>query len=358
MPVRSAIAGVAVAVVGVVAVLTFASSLDRLVASPEAWGWTWDAIVYGDNPDGEGPCGPIDSAIAGDRRVAAVASVCGFNVELDGRTTAALGFASAPGHFERASVVEGREPRSRDEVAVGTATLEGLGKQIGDTVRAHGRDGPVPYRIVGTVALPVTGPPQPLADGAVFSGAGLRRLPAGDQVNQFFVATFAPGIDSVAGARSLERQYGVSVEHARLPVEIDRLRQVDGLPAILGVFLGFLTVVAVAHALVTGVRRRRRELAILKTLGFRERQVRGTVGSQATTLAAAGVLVGVPIGIVVGRAAWKLVADDLGVASVVRVPGVAIVMVVLGTVLLANVVAVFPARRAARLRPAVVLRSE
>lgn len=360
VPVRSAIAGVTIAVVGVVAVLTFASSLDRLIASPASWGWTWDTAAYDDGADSSGgPCGPVDSAITEDRRVEAVASVCGFNVQLDDQLTQALGFTSMRGHVERTSVVEGREPRRRNEVAVGTETLDALGKRIGDTVRALGRGGPVTYRIVGTVALPNTGPPQPLADGAVFSGAGLRRLPAGDEANQFFVANFAPGIDPAAGARSLERLPGVSLPGApTLPVEIDQLRQVDGLPAILGAFLGLLAVVAVGHALVTGVRRRRRDLAILKTLGFRQRQVRGAVAWQATTLAAVGVLIGVPLGILAGRYVWKLVADDLGVASVVSVPAGAIVAVVLATVLLANLVAALPAQTAARTRPALVLRSE
>ena len=361
VPVRSAIAGVAVAVVGVVAVLTFASSLDRLIASPVSWGWTWDVVAYDDGADASGgPCEPVDSAIIGDRRVEAVASVCRFSVQLDGLLTQALGFTSMRGHVARTSVVEGREPRRDDEVAVGASTLDALGKRIGDTVRAHGRAGPVMYRIVGTVALPVTGPPQPLADGAVFSGAGLRRLPAGSDVSRFFVANFAPGVDPAAGARNLERMPEVGVErrHATLPVEIDRLRQVDGLPAILTLFLGFLAVVAVGHALVTGVRRRRRDLAILKTLGFRQRQVRATVAWQATTLAAAGVVVGVPLGIVVGRGVWTLVANDLGVGSEVSLPVLAIVGVVAATVILANLVAALPALGAARTRPAVVLRSE
>ena len=46
VPVRSAIAGVVIAVVGVVALLTFGSSLDHLRATPSLRGWSWDVAAY------------------------------------------------------------------------------------------------------------------------------------------------------------------------------------------------------------------------------------------------------------------------------------------------------------------------
>jgi hypothetical protein len=45
LPVRSAIAGVAVATLGTVAVLTFSASLDRLIATPARWGYGWDLLL-------------------------------------------------------------------------------------------------------------------------------------------------------------------------------------------------------------------------------------------------------------------------------------------------------------------------
>jgi ABC-type lipoprotein release transport system permease subunit len=82
------------------------------------------------------------------------------------------------------------------------------------------------------------------------------------------------------------------------------------------------------------------------------------VAWQASTLAVAGSVIGVPLGIVAGRAVWKLVADDLGVAATFSLSVVAVLIVVSGTVLLANLTAFLPARSAARTRPALVLRSE
>jgi len=122
--------------------------------------------------------------------------------------------------------------------------------------------------------------------------------------------------------------------------------------------LAMLAVGTLAHVLLTGVRRRRRDLAVLKTLGFTRSQVQGVVAWEATTLAAAALLIGIPLGVIAGRWAWALFADGAGVASqaTVRVPLVLLAIPV--TLLAANVIAAWPGWTAARLRPAQVLRTE
>ena len=122
--------------------------------------------------------------------------------------------------------------------------------------------------------------------------------------------------------------------------------------------MGVLAVVAVGHALVTAVGRRRSDLAVLKTLGFNRLQVRATVVWQATALSVAGLAVGVPLGLVAGRTVWRLVADGLGVSTAATVPIPGLLATVVGAIALANLTAALPARAAARTQPAVVLRSE
>ena len=119
-----------------------------------------------------------------------------------------------------------------------------------------------------------------------------------------------------------------------------------------------LALLAVGHALVTSVRRRRRELAVLKTLGFDRRQIRATIAWQATTLATVGLIIGIPAGIIIGNLVWRLVANGLGVATTATIPTLAILLTVAGALAVVNLIAFFPARAAAQTRPAVVLRSE
>jgi predicted lysophospholipase L1 biosynthesis ABC-type transport system permease subunit len=198
-----------------------------------------------------------------------------------------------------------------------------------------------------------------LADGAVFARAGFQRFFEPQNFNRYLVGRYAPGVDRAAVDRridalpTLDPKIGPTVA-----VEVDRLRQIDWFPATLAALLTVLALLAVGHALVTAVRRRRRELALLKAIGFDRRQVRATVAWQATTLATVGLVVGIPIGLIVGRLVWQLVANGLGVSTSATTPTLALLLVIPGVLALVNLIAFFPARAAARTRPAVALRSE
>ena len=85
-----------------------------------------------------------------------------------------------------------------------------------------------------------------------------------------------------------------------LPVQ--ELEDVSVLPLALGGFLALLAAGAVGQALTMAVRRRRRELAVLRTLGLTGRQTRLVVVTQASVLAVIGLALGIPLGLAVGRA--------------------------------------------------------
>jgi ABC-type lipoprotein release transport system permease subunit len=124
------------------------------------------------------------------------------------------------------------------------------------------------------------------------------------------------------------------------------------------VLLAVLGVGTLGHTLVTSTRHRRRDLAVLKTLGFVRRQVSATVAWQATTFAVVALLLGLPLGVAAGRWAWLLVNQGLHSPAGPVTPALAVLMAVPATLLVANLVAAMPAREAAVTRPAVVLRSE
>jgi ABC-type antimicrobial peptide transport system permease subunit len=113
----------------------------------------------------------------------------------------------------------------------------------------------------------------------------------------------------------------------------------------------------IAHTLVTSVRRRRRELAVLKTLGFVAWPVRATVAWLATAFATVSLMVALPLGLAAGRWAWTLLA---GQVAIVPAPVIAPLTLLAfpAVVVLANAIAAIPARAAARTQPAVVLRTE
>jgi hypothetical protein len=356
VPVRSGHVGAVVAVVGVSAVLVFAANLDHLVASPPLFGANFDFLVM-DRTSNVG-CGADTFGIDGAPGIGALSEVCYKNLEIDGRPTPVVSFATRRGPAIEPQVLEGHPARSPGEIALGTKTLHALGKHLGDTVQVRSLRGEGTFTIVGRVIMPTLGQAQPVADGATMTGEGMEPLFDSNLFFRYFVGTFAPGGDleavhaGLAGISQLTPAVGPVV-----PVEVDRVRQVDWSPVALAVLVGFLGLVAVAHSLATAVRRRRSEFAVLKTLGFTRRQVRTTVAWQATTLAAVGAVVGVPAGLLVGNASWRAVADSIGVDPT-AVFTAWVLVTVLGVVASVNLVALAPARTAARTRPALALRSE
>ena len=85
------------------------------------------------------------------------------------------------------------------------------------------------------------------------------------------------------------------------PTSLVNFGEAVELPAHLRGMLAVFGAATLAHLLVVSVSRRRRDVGLLKVLGFVNRQVVSTVSWQATTLALVGVVVGVPLGLVVGR---------------------------------------------------------
>ena len=154
-----------------------------------------------------------------------------------------------------------------------------------------------------------------------------------------FVVRLAPGADRGQAIARLRRDFGGTVIGPHPHSEVRNVQRVGNLPGLLAVVVALLAVGTVAHALVSSVRRRRRDVAILKTLGFVRAQVSAVVVWQATTFALVRVLVGLPLGIAAGRWAWRLTAEQLGVASPPVSPPLPMLAIAAGTVVAANLIA-------------------
>ena len=129
------------------------------------------------------------------------------------------------------------------------------------------------------------------------------------------------------------------------------------MPVVLAGTLAATAVAALGLTLVASVRRRRRDFALLKTLGFTG-QLAGAVAWQSTVLAVIGLAIGIPLGVVAGRLLWLAFARQLSAIPDPVVPASSIVLAAVTALVLANVVAAFPGRQAARTPPAALLRAE
>ena len=106
------------------------------------------------------------------------------------------------------------------------------------------------------------------------------------------------------------------------------------------------------------MRARRQELAVLRTLGLTRRQVLEAVGVQALCIAVVGLVIGVPLGVAVGRVAWTELAERRGAAVELVTPILQLAGLGAAVLALALLVGLLPGFRAARAHPATILRSE
>ncbi len=374
-PVRSSLFGVGLSVLGITAMVVVSASLTTLVESPRAYGRTWDVSVTDGaeeqtrRTEGISACAPVETTLRtrlqADADIEALSESCNLDVTLNGRAVGGYAFTRLAGSVVP-TLLEGRTPRGRDEVALGSETLAKLHLGIGDRVTARSQSQSGRYRIVGRIVVPPVEVAQAIADGAIFTAPGLVRL---DDQGETAGATgllvrFADGVDHRNAIERIRRMpeagtaFDPAVTFPVRPLEVERLRPIGRTPLVLAGFLALVGVIAMGHLIVTSVQQRRREFAVLKSMGFTRRQVSRSVAWQATTVAALGSVVGVVGGLIVGGLLWREVAARVGVLAIVDVPVLIVVGVVVGTFVLANLVAAIPARAAARTRPAVVLQAE
>jgi len=373
VPVRSALAGTVLAVASVAAAFTFGSNLVRLVRTPKLYGQTWNVAV--DTQFGRLPPDKTADLLQGQKGVTGWTFGDHLNVTIAGKNVATIGLAPGRGRETWPAIAEGRAPAAPDEIALGTKTLALAHRHVGQTVMVtpQGESEGQPMHIVGRAVFPFFGQgdfnPTGLGDGAAIQDPPREASPDDRPGYNFVLVHTTPHGASAANiARfrtNLANAEGVcpqdqvcTVETAKRPVDILNYTRIQTTPLALAGLLALLAVATIAHLLVTSIRRRRRDLAVLKTMGFVRRQVSAAVAWQATTLVLIALLVGLPVGIAAGRWIWQVFADRIGIAPDPRVPVLLLALSVPVALVVANLLAAGPGLVASRLKPAPVLRTE
>ena len=378
-PVRSALLGAVLAVVVVVTSITFGASLNSLVSRPALYGWNWNyALLSGFSGAEDLPATETADLLNHDGDVVHWAGVYFGTVQLDGQAVPAL--AESPNAPVSPPLLSGHGLESTQQVVLGTSTLAMLHQRVGGTVLAGaGRGSPVRLRIVGTATLPTIGgsgdPALQMASGAVVASSlfPASALNAQDSAvpgpNAVFITT-GPGVTQSDALRSLDQVTAVldrpsdpdspvgGVVSALRPAEIANYRTVGSTPLLLAGILAAGALGALGLTLVASVRRRQREFALLKALGYTRRQLAAAVAWQSSVSAAIGAVFGIPLGIALGRWLWDLFARGISAVPDPTVPVLWMVVVGLGALVFANLVATIPGRIAARTPTAVLLRAD
>jgi putative ABC transport system permease protein len=365
---RLSIAGSIVAVGLLVGAVVFGTSLRHLLDEPVSYGWRWDAVASLDASN-EGQLAEMQqylAAVPNRPGILEAAVLENSAVDLGTTSVAAIGWRPVRGELAP-TLLSGRLPTGPDEMALGGRTAVATGLTVGSEATVSGRNGAETMHVVGTVIFPSVAKYSgadntDLGNGVLINQAALDKIaPAPGE--QHLVVTVAPGVDpqavltsgydDLAAANDLE----VDLDPQR-PGAIVDLGEVRSVPLWLATLAGLGATFAIGNLVASEVFRRRRDIALLKSMGFARSQVRRAVAWHATTIAVVTVVVAVPLGAVVGRVAWRFVAHTIGVSPVPASPVPLFLAILPLAVIVANVVAIVPARLAARTSIAATLRSE
>ncbi len=372
VPVGTAFFGTVLAVLALCATAVFGASLSHLTATPALYGQNYQ-LVFANNPSTGGNPAAEVAALKRDRTVVGIMYATRNEISINGVSVLAVVGEAARGPL-LLSTVAGRLPTGQRDIALGTTTLHQVAAHLGSIVDVtvqlpNGATRTAPFHVVGTESFPGLFGLGGLGSGASFAFAGYMDVacPPGptrssceityqkgfhaSQKGAVFAKVAAGPIGKADVTRYIKTFQGAAARPTT-PLSLINFGEAVNFPLILGVMLALFGVATLMHLLVVSVMRRRREMGLLKALGLVNSQIGASVLWQATTVALVGVVVGVPLGIIVGRVIWNAFATNLGVVPAPTVPGLTITALVAGVVLVANVLAVAPALAAARTRSA------
>jgi hypothetical protein len=374
VPVGSALLGTVLAVVALCGTAVFGASLSHLTATPRLYGDPFQLNIS--NPSGNGLPDPVllkslehNSAVIGITHGIALPAI-----SINGVTVGAIAGAPIRGRLPL-STVNGHLPSGDGQIGLGVSTMHQVGAQLGSVVQVtastpSGKRRTVPFRVVSQVSLPVLGNAVSLGTGAIFTLGGYEaaacttapkqascRQQIAHNVNGGTLAQFVPGPRGQAAINYYLDHYRTLTAVAITPTSLINFGEAVNFPLIFGAMLAVFGGATLLHLLVVSVAGRRREVGLLRAVGFVNGQVASTVAWQSTTLALVGIVIGVPLGIVVGQAVWMTFANNLGAVPVSVVPTWLIAALGAGVLVVANVIAVGPALIATRSKAGDLLRT-
>lgn len=357
---RIGVLGLGAILATLVAVVSLQASFDRVLDDPALSGSTWDLTA---NYDATDDASTAASAIAADPLVNDYTRGGWTEIEVNGKRVYTVYLE--PSTDVNVAVDRGRAPIGPDEIALGSAELDALGVSIGDTVTVVAIPEFADANSAGTVSATVTGRAivaapiyeslGPGEGGAVTAGL-MRRIIGDDMaINQFFIALHDN--DSLRDtSAALTDRISPSFWFTRADrAGVQSLRNVRQLPFVLVALLAVMAAAALVHRLVTSSRAVRRELAVLRSMGFTDSQFVQSGGAQGAAVSGLALVGAVPAGLICASVVWRLIAEYLVVVPQPIIPSGVVVLVIAATLVLGTAVGIALAFRARRIRVGALL---
>jgi len=334
-----------------IAAFTFGASLARQIDDPARYGSS--DLLVGQGGDRINP--KIEAGLEASADVRALSAAGTVLASVGPTKVSVTGLQPVRGDM-RPQVLSGRLPAGPDEIALGRGTARELGQDVGDTVVLTGEGTTVPLRLTGLVVVPSVEGGDGIGSGGIVTPAALRRIDPGATLSTLLVDL--PDRPRPGAMARLRAAVGSQLGEGDPPAVIINLDRIRALPYVVATALGLLGALSLGHLLLTSARLRRRDVAVLGSLGADRRWMSQVVHWQSTVAATLVLLAAIPVGLGLGRLVFRAFIDRVGSDPGIAFPARPLLLVAAGTLLLANLVAILPAHHLRRLSVARHLNNE
>jgi hypothetical protein len=323
-----------------VGAVTFGRTVDALVDDPARQGQTFDGAIG----QGGGEVPPeVAERIAANPEVESVTLLGTIAVSIGDDGFNITSFRPVSGDLGL-RLLDGRAPSAEDEVAIGALAAEQFDVGVGDQLTVSAANGERTLDVVGVAVLPPVEGADGLGEGGLVDEATFRALDDGAALTAAAVS-FGSG-DVEAARQRVSDELGFQIvgqDPASAVVNLDRVRSS---PYVVAAILLVLALLSLGNLVGTALRRRGKELAVLRASGADRRWLGGVVHWHTTAFTLAVSALALPFGIAAGRLVFqRFIADELGVADDTVVPWAGLGALLVGLLVLAEVVGQHAVRR-------------
>ena len=344
----------------VVAAAVLVGSLTTLIDTPRNYGFPWDVQVgrFERSPE------LVDEAVESIKAIPDVSAASllysADSARIDDTTQRLIAFGPVADYtIVTPTITEGHAPLGANEVALGRPLADKLNKHIGDTIdvvnledTTTGAAAPLELTIVGYTVVMSLFPTVEPSDAVLVHYSVLE-----DSGGRSILLRLRDG-EHTAALEQLRTAFPNTFARPAPPISVLNLDRTAGLPTLLAIVVAILASATVIHALIIISRGSRRDMTMLRVFGATAAHARSTMFWLATALTTPALVLGAIIGLVGGRLGWQQIARERALDQVPTYALLAIALVIIGGIVVANLVAWLPARRATTGTPGTILRAE
>jgi putative ABC transport system permease protein len=234
------------------------------------------------------------------------------------------------------------------------------GTEVGQRIELSTASGPAQFKVIGMVSDQQDNGMDMFVPLTTMQSV----LHTPGAVNEYWIQTTSSN-HNLIDATNTRLEDTFAAHGLQLTTQVEYVAAADNIAAnrglttsitVVGLLIVAISMVGLINTITMAVLERTREIGILRCVGGHARDVRRIFATEGVTVALAGWLIGIPLGLALAHGLATLTENVINVHLLFAFPFINIPIALIGTLILALLVMQIPLRRAVRFKPGEALR--